>query len=134
MKISPSAQCPCYSNNKYKKCCQPYHKGANASNALLLMRSRYSAFALHLGEYIVATTHQNNQDYTKDTKEWLESIEQFCDNTSFTGLEIMEFTDARSEAFVKFKAKLGDISFVEKSRFLIENGKWLYESGEFITP
>lgn len=131
MKISVNAPCPCFSGKKYKKCCQPYHKGASPSNALLLMRSRYSAFALHLKDHIVGTTHQNNPDYTQDTKEWKESIDEFCDTTSFTGLEIFEFIDGASEAFVKFKAVLGDMQFIEKSRFLKENGKWYYESGEF---
>ncbi len=132
MKISANAPCPCHSGKKYKKCCQPYHKGASASNALLLMRSRYySAFVLHLKRYIIATTHPDNSDYTKDTKEWEGGIEQFCDNTNFTGLEIMEFMNGENEAFVKFKANLGDVCFVEKSRFLKNNGKWLYESGEF---
>lgn len=133
MKISVNAPCPCFSGKKYKKCCQVYHAGVNPLNAMLLMRSRYSAFALRLVGYIIASTHPNNSDYTKDTKEWEEGIEQFCDNTNFTGLEIMEFVDGENEAFVTFKAILGDVQFIEKSRFLRENGKWLYESGEFVT-
>ncbi|MDD2950112.1 MAG: YchJ family metal-binding protein, partial [Sulfuricurvum sp.] len=62
MKISPNAPCPCHSGEKYKKCCQPYHKGILPSNAQKLMRSRYSAFALELSNYIMATTHPNNPD------------------------------------------------------------------------
>lgn len=133
MKISVNAPCPCHSGKKYKKCCQVYHAGTSPSNAMLLMRSRYSAFALRLVGYIIASTHPNNSEYTKDTKEWEEGIGQFCDNTNFTGLEIMEFVDGENEAFVTFKAILGDVQFIEKSRFLRENGKWLYESGEFVT-
>lgn len=133
MKISVNTPCPCHSHKKYKKCCQPFHKGANPSNALLLMRSRYSALALHLVEYIINTTHPNNTEHEQDIKEWRKSITEFCDNTRFMGLEIIEFVDGANEAFVTFKAILSDMQFIEKSRFLRVDGKWLYESGEFVT-
>lgn len=103
------------------------------SNALALMRSRYSAFALHLEEYIVDTTHPDNTEHAKDMKEWKRSIIEFCENVRFRGLEIIEFVDGAEEAFVTFKALLDDTQFVEKSRFLRIGGKWLYESGEFVT-
>ncbi|MDD5359348.1 MAG: YchJ family metal-binding protein [Sulfurovaceae bacterium] len=133
MKISINALCPCHSGQKYKKCCQAYHVGANPSNALALMRSRYSAFALRLVDYIIASTHPDNTEYTKDTKEWKKGIAEFCDNANFTGLEIIEFVDGENEAFVTFKAILGDMQFIEKSRFLRVDSKWLYESGDFAT-
>ena len=133
MKISVNASCPCHSGKKYKKCCQPFHKGANPSNALLLMRSRYSAFALHLVEYIINTTHPNNTEHDQDIQEWRKSIAEFCDNARFRGLEIIEFADGANEAFVTFKAILSDTHFIEKSRFLKVEGRWLYESGEFVT-
>jgi SEC-C motif-containing protein len=95
------------------------------------MRSRYSAYALKNAKYIISTTHPNNPDFTDNTKQWMEDILEFCNNTVFIGLSIMEFCDGENEAFVIFKASLGDTQFVEKSRFLNENGKWLYESGKF---
>ncbi len=52
-KPSPNLPCPCGSGLKYKKCCQKYHKGALPSTALLLMKSRYSAYALGLADYIM---------------------------------------------------------------------------------
>lgn len=131
MKISANAPCPCHSGKKYKKCCQAFHKGISPSNAMLLMRSRYSAFALHLKRYIIDTTHPNNSEYTKDIKRWEESIEQFCYNTNFKELKIMEFIDGESEAYVKFDALLNSSHFIEKSRFLKVDGRWLYESAVF---
>ncbi len=124
MKISVNAPCPCHSGKKYKKCCQPFHKGALPSDALALMRSRYSALALHLVEYIIATTHPDNTEHTKDIEEWKRSIAEFCENVHFTGLKIIEFVDGAEEAFVTFRAILGDTQFVEKSRFfkVDENG------------
>lgn len=131
MKISPNALCPCHSAKKYKQCCQPYHKGIFPSTAEKLMRSRYSAFALDLAEYIMTTTHPNNSDYTEEKENWRKSILDFSQNTQFIGLKILDFIDGENEAFVTFEALLDSGILKEKSRFLKEEGKWLYESGEF---
>ncbi|MDD5051697.1 MAG: YchJ family metal-binding protein [Sulfuricurvum sp.] len=131
MKISPNAPCPCHSGKKYKQCCQPYHKGILPSNSLKLMRSRYSAFALGLADYIMATTHPNNPDYTEDREKWITSILDFSHNNQFIGLKINDFIDGENEAFVTFEASLEGGLLKEKSRFLKVEGKWLYESGEF---
>jgi len=132
MKISPNSPCPCHSGEKYKKCCLPYHKGILPSNAKKLMRSRYSAFALGLANYTMATTHPNNPDYTTDKESWRETILNFSQNTQFLGLKILDFIDGEDEAFVTFEALLDGGILKEKSRFLKVEGKWLYESGEFI--
>jgi SEC-C motif-containing protein len=129
-KISPNSFCPCGSKIKYKKCCAIYHKGAIAKTALLLMKSRYSAYATNNSAYIVKTTHPNNSDYTIDTKAWRESIESFSQITAFLALEILEFIDGEEEAFVTFNAKLSSGDMIEKSKFLKVNGAWFYDSGE----
>ncbi len=129
-KLSPNSPCPCGSKNKYKKCCAIYHKGALAPNALTLMKSRYSAFAAGESRYLIRTTHPQNSDYTEDTKSWRDSLDQYCMNEEFLGLKIIEFIDGESEAFVTFEAILGDGVLHEKSRFLKDEGKWLYVSGE----
>ena len=130
-KITQNALCPCGSKIKYKRCCAVYHKGAVAKTALLLMKSRYSAYATANSAYIIKTTHPNNDDYTIDTKAWKKSIEIFSKTTDFLSLEILEFIDGEKEAFVTFKAELSSGTMIEKSRFLKVNGSWLYESGEF---
>ena len=129
-KASPNSPCPCGSNIKYKKCCQIYHKGAKPKTALLLMKSRYSAYAVGNAAYIVNTTHTNNSDYSKDVKAWKESIQNFSEHTEFLGLEILEFIEGEEEAFVTFRASLSSGDMIEKSRFLNEGGTWLYERGE----
>lgn len=96
------------------------------------MRSRYSAFALNLSEYIMATTHPNNSDYTENKENWKKSILDFSQNTRFLGLKIREHSDGEEVAYVTFEAILDIGSLIEKSRFLKVEGKWLYESGEFI--
>jgi SEC-C motif domain protein len=95
------------------------------------MRSRYSAFALGLSEYIMATTHPNNHDFTEQKELWKESILNFSQTTQFLGLKIREFIDRENEAFVSFEAVLDGGILKEKSRFLKVEGKWFYESGEF---
>jgi len=132
-KPNPNTSCPCGSLKKYKKCCAIYHKGTSAETALLLMRSRYSAYAIGDSNYIIKTTHYDNPDYTQDTMTWRESIDYFCKHTEFLGLEIIEFIDGEDEAYVTFRAKLSTGDLLEKSRFLKVDGNWLYVDGEFKT-
>jgi len=129
-KISQNALCPCGSKIKYKRCCAIYHKGAVAKTALLLMKSRYSAYATDNSAYIIKTTHPDNDDYIIDKKLWKKSIEKFSKTTDFLSLKILEFIDGDKEAFVTFKAELSSGNMIEKSRFLKVNGSWLYVSGE----
>lgn len=45
--------CPCCSQLPYEQCCAPIHKGAVAPTPEALMRSRFSAHALGLFDYIL---------------------------------------------------------------------------------
>jgi SEC-C motif-containing protein len=130
MKFSINSKCPCGSNKKYKQCCMIYHKGAKPKDALLLMKSRYSAYAIGNTNYILKTTHPNNLNFTEDETQWKSDIKSFCDNTDFLRLEIIDYNLDENISFVTFKAKLSSGDMVEKSKFLKENGIWLYESGE----
>ena len=137
MKLSVNSICPCGSLKKYKKCCKIFHDNIkNPSNALELMKSRFSAFTFLRSDYIIKTTHQQNCDFSLDTFSWRDDIEKFSKNTNFEKLEILDFIDSEIESFVTFKATLfqnkKDISFIEKSRFLKENNIWLYVDGEFL--
>ena len=137
MKFSPNDICPCGSLKKYKKCCKPFHdKITFPKTALELMKSRFSAFAVLIADYIIFTTHENNSDYISDLKSWNQDIMNFSKNTSFERLEILDFIEGEVESFVTFKATLfqdnTDISFIEKSRFLKVEDKWLYIDGQFI--
>ena len=137
MKFSPNDICPCGSLKKYKKCCKPFHdKITFPKTALELMKSRFSAFAVLIADYIIFTTHQNNPDFTTDLKSWTNDILNFSKNTRFERLEILDFIEGEVESFVTFKATLfqdnTDISFIEKSRFLKVEEKWLYVDGQFI--
>lgn len=136
MKISANTLCPCHSKKKYKKCCKIFHEGINPKTAEQLMRSRFCAYSLNNAEYIIKTTHQNNQDYSLDINTWKNDISSFCENTDFVRLEILEIIQGDDESYVTFKAILKqdnlDSSFTEKSRFLKVENKWLYVDGIFI--
>ncbi len=130
-KISPNAPCPCGSRQKYKKCCLIYHQGAKPKTALLLMRSRYSAYAVGNSSYLVKTTHPDNVDYSSNTVAWIASIEGFCQDTEFLGLKIINTIETKEESFVTFRAELSSGEIMERSRFLKIKNQWLYESGDF---
>jgi len=125
MKLSVNAPCPCGSAKKYKKCCQAFHKGGVAKDALTLMKSRYSAFALGQIAYIIKTS-----TFQKD----FDDLASFSRECEFQKLDIIEFSDGDEVAYVTFRATLFcsgvDSSFVEKSRFIKVDGKWLYEGAE----
>lgn len=127
-------KCPCHSGNLYKFCCQPYHDGLNPENALKLMKSRYSAYALNLYHYIIETTHPKSLQFKVDKAEWIRNISQFSLNTQFIGLEILSFEEKEFYAFVTFRAHLiqknKDCSFTERSYFEKLENKWVYYSGE----
>lgn len=127
--------CPCTSGKVYKECCNPYHEGELPGNALLLMRSRYSAYALSNADYIIATTHPGNPAYSNDTEKWKKEICLFSQKTDYQKLDILNFQDGEKEAFVTFVAYLKqsekDETFTEKSHFLKIQGKWLYYMGKF---
>ena len=95
------------------------------------MKSRYCAYAAGENRYIVATTHPDNPDCREDQKVWREEIDLFCRHTAFLGLKILSFEEAEREATVTFVATLSTGEMRERSRFLKEEGRWLYLDGVF---
>ncbi len=135
MKISSNSPCPCKSGKKYKKCCKPYHDGDYPKTALLLMRSRFSAYAIGLSNYIIKTTYKTHENFKNPN--WKSEIDFFSNNTKFLGLKILDVKNGEQESFVSFKATLlsksnNDISFSENSRFLKEKDTWFYERGKIL--
>ena len=56
--------CPCSSGLQYDACCGPFHKKSQPPpDAISLIRSRYSAYALGNIEYIIDTTSPTSPDY-----------------------------------------------------------------------
>ena len=117
--------CPC-DGGPYATCCEPFHQGrAQAPTAEALMRSRYSAFALGLDDYLWRTWHPRTRP---------ESVA--LDDTQWLGLEIVDVL-AGSE-----RDQSGVVEFVahyrhghrhgamrERSQFERRAGRWLYMDG-----
>lgn len=126
--------CPCKSGKTYEMCCKPLHDGSLPDNALQLMRSRYSAYALGNPDYIMRTTHRSNPHFNNNPHQWKKDILAFCKDTQFQDLTILEFIDGPSIAYVTFIAHLTqnglDASFEEKSLFEKVDARWLYKAGE----
>lgn len=126
--------CPCCSGKPYDDCCMPFHEGSIPSSAELLMRSRYSAYALNLADYIIATTHPLNSHYSCDVPLWKEEIEAFSRQSVFERLDVLDHREIQEKAYVVFIAHLkyagDDATFTERSAFEKIEGRWLYLSGE----
>lgn len=122
--------CPCCSGKPYEECCKPYHTGEkHAPTAEALMRSRFSAFAIPNGEYLMETTLPGKRKYhnKRDLQEWGEINE-------WTKLEIVQ-TPALNQ--VEFKAYYTDQDghpqiHHEFSIFQKMHERWYYVSGEFL--
>jgi SEC-C motif-containing protein len=98
------------------------------------MRSRYCAYAIGNVDYVLSTTHPEGPQFRSDTRDWAANVADFCSNTSFEGLEVRSARESGDRGEVVFLARLvqggRDVSFVEHSVFVRENGRWLYYSGD----
>lgn len=126
--------CPCKSTLPYKSCCKSFHDGVIPDTAVELMRSRYSAYALCLSDYIIKTTDPESELAKKNKQSWKKQILQFCKQTKFEGLDILEhYQISEINAVVTFRASLKqgskDAGFTEKSTFAKKNGRWFYAGG-----
>ena len=108
-------------------CCGPLHAGQPAPDAERLMRSRYSAFVQGDVPYLLATWHstQRPAELTLETGgKWL-------------GLEIKQHrvtgTDTAEVEFVaRFRVGGKAVRQHERSRFVREDGRWLYMDGDVL--
>ena len=129
----PTSRCPCHSGRRYKRCCQPLHQGAAATDPPTLMRSRYAAYAIGLVDYVVATTDPRGPQWGADLNRWREEIAAFGSRTAFVGLQVLGGEVRGEEGTVHFQAELRvgdrDASFAEQSLFTRDTGRWLYHSG-----
>ncbi len=118
-------KCPCGSNKTYSDCCSPLHKGRTADSAEALMRSRFSAFALQVSDYLLTSWHPTTRP---------EQIELDA-ATHWKRLEIISASNDKQQGSVHFKAYYQEKNewhlLEETSKFLFENGHWFYHSGNF---
>ena len=121
--------CPCGSNNSYADCCERAHKNlSQVATAEQLMRSRYSAFVLGNGKYLMDSHHSS----TRPIKE-RKSIEAWAKSVCWIRLEILDKEKGGindQQGTVTFNAYFlenGQVEVIhEKSDFVKENGLWMY--------
>jgi SEC-C motif-containing protein len=123
--------CPCGSEKRLSDCCGRLLAGEPADTAEALMRSRYSAYVLGNADYLLQSWHPSSRPDTIDLAEGLQ----------WTGLTIRACRaggPADSEGTVEFLAhyvaggRRGSLH--ETSRFVRENGHWLYLDGDIHEP
>lgn len=121
--------CPCGTVQAYAACCGRYHAGPlhlQAPTAEALMRSRYSAYGLGLGDYLQDTWHAS----TRPT-----AVQAFDPALRWLGLEVRRHdVQADGSAVVEFVARskvAGRAQRLhESSRFVMEAGRWFYVDGD----
>ena len=127
-----SRPCPCTSKKPYDRCCGPFHAGTAApETAELLMRSRFSAYALGKVDYLISTRPE-----AKRGEEDREELARYCKSVTCVGLKIVGKEKGGredEEGIVTFHASLqvnGRRSLhIETSSFIREHGKWVYLDG-----
>ena len=104
------------------------------------MRSRYAAFALKQTNYLYATLHSSHPDRQGPRAPVIGQLKKTCNRFTYPALHILnvEPPDAEGNAFVTFRAVLldhgTDVGFVERSRFVQEDGAWRYVQAMPLPP
>jgi len=131
--MDKSAPCVCGTGNTYQQCCGPYHEGsATVGTALQLMRSRYSAYALRLIDYLVDTTHRDKLRPSYRTK-----LVATIHDVDWNGLEIVKTSlgqesdkSGKVEFIASYLENGEQSSMQEHSRFKKYKGDWYYYDGK----
>jgi SEC-C motif-containing protein len=123
-----SKKCFCDTGLLFENCCGLYlNNNQKAPSALTLMRSRYSAYAIHNADYLMETTYVSERKYYSKSE-----ILRWAVSNKWQKLEILSF----SENTVEFKAYFLDSdnkpqTHYEFSTFKFENNAWYYLDGKF---
>ena len=126
---SIASYCPCGIQKTYPQCCGLIHTDIkNAKTAEQLMRSRYTAFTLANGDYLMESHHPSKRKI-KEKHE----IVQWAQSVTWLRLEVLHATKGSehdTEGTVEFKAFFKEGATVrsieENSRFVKEEGTWFY--------
>lgn len=101
------------------------------------MRSRFAAFALGLGDYLVETLADAHEDRAHDPVLLARELGRVHERQKFLGLRIVHAEAEGSRGRVLFHARIfekgQDRSFAELSAFVREHGRWRYLRGELRT-
>ena len=132
--MSAAQACPCGRVSvkqralAYADCCGRFIEHFDtvaAPDAEHLMRSRYSAFVLARADYLLATWHSSTRPTSLD----------FETSAKWLGLEVREHqatgVDSAEVTFVaRYRLDGRAVRMHERSRFVREDGRWLYVDGD----
>jgi len=121
--------CSCGREKPYLECCHLIHEGTvKAATAEDLMRSRYTAFTLANGDYLMKSHHPD----TRNPKDKM-NLEKWAKSVNWIKLEILnrtnglEFNDRGTVEFKAFYFENRQIQVIhENSEFVKENSLWYY--------
>lgn len=131
--MAAAQKCPCTSGKLYRDCCAPYHRGAEPPSAEALVRSRFSAFALHDDAYLWRTLHPDHDDRSRPRDLYRRAVRSSA--ARYMGLSILGEAPADESDVVRllFFAKIfergREQSFVELSDFAHDGAGLRYLSG-----
>lgn len=121
--------CPCKSGKAYQACCAIFHTlRQQPATCEQLMRSRYSAFILQLGEYLFNSYHP---DFRGEL-----TIAQLSEKSvDWKNLQIIDTESLDETGFVEFKAwfmcdRQLEVHH-ERSNFVKDHDQWFYCDGTF---
>lgn len=122
--------CYCGSKLLFDECCLPFITGKQIpQHCEQLMRSRYSAYCHKNIEYIYKTYHASTRADNP-----IDAILSFAAQSHFINLAILSSNSESDEGFVTFTVRYLQqnvlCQFTEKSRFIMEQGRWYYLNGE----
>ncbi|MDG3009655.1 hypothetical protein G4X40_05790 [Rhodococcus sp. D2-41] len=125
--MNPDARCPCLSGDTYSACCGRFVDGGQAApTAVQLMRSRYTAFAVGATDHLLTTWHPATRPADLD----LDPAQQWrrLDIVGHArgGLLDQEGT-VEFRAHYRFGGRPGVLH--ERSRFVRDEGRWVYLDG-----
>lgn len=124
--LGGDAPCPC-GGGAYGACCGPVLAGEPAATPEQLMRSRFTAFALHDAQYLSASWHPSTAPASLELD----------DDLRWERLEIVRADggDGERRGTVEFRAHWYDTARRERgelhevSRFRFAAGRWYYLDG-----
>ena len=125
-------KCFCGFDKSFEECCGAIISGKkSASSAEELMRSRYSAYVVGDGAYLVKSSTKENS-FAAD----IPLISEFSKNVRWLKLNILHVEKNSDYGVVEFKAyylENGEIVVLhERSDFIKNDGVWEYNKGKFI--
>lgn len=128
-KVKIEHTCPCGRPEKYADCCGRAHQNiANVKTAEDLMRSRYVAFTMGNGDYLMESHHSLTRPIAMKNQ-----LVMWAKSVKWLKLEIVNTTDGGeddNDGIVEFKAYFIENSkkqiMHQRSKFTHEYGHWVY--------